>query len=71
MVELFLFGTAVVFTMFGYSLGRKKVDRELIEQSVASTVDSLIKDGYLKTVGTGKDMVILKCNYQDDQTDRT
>jgi hypothetical protein len=71
MVELFLFGTAVVFTMFGYSLGRKKADRELIEQSVASTVDSLIKDGYLKTAGTGKDMVILKCNYQDDQTDRT
>jgi hypothetical protein len=69
MVELFLFGTAVVFTMFGYSLGRKKVDRELIEQSVASTVESLIKDGYLKTVGTGKDMVILKYNYQDDQTD--
>lgn len=67
-VESFIFGTAVVFTLFGYSVGRKKANYNLIEDAVAATIDSLAKDGYLKTVGSGDSMIILKHDAKDDQT---
>jgi hypothetical protein len=66
-VESFIFGTAVVFTLFGYSVGRTKANYDLVEQSVATTIDSLAKDGYLKTVGSGDSMIILKHDAKDDQ----
>ncbi len=66
--ETFIFITAVVFTLFGYSLGRKRANYNLVEQSVAATIDGLAKAGYLKTVGTGDNMVILK---HDDKTTGT
>lgn len=66
-VESFIFGTAVVFTLFGYSVGRKKANYNLVEQSVAATIDSLAREGYLKTVGTGDGMIILKHDAKDDQ----
>ncbi len=66
--ETFLLITAIVFTVFGYSLGRKRANYNLVEQSVAATIDNLVKGGYLKTVGHGDDMIILK---HDDKTTRT
>jgi hypothetical protein len=53
---LWLFGTAVLFTVFGWYIGKKSQ----IVETVTATVDSLIKDGYLKTQVRGKDTEILK-----------
>jgi hypothetical protein len=61
-----IFATAVIFTFVGYSMG-KKSSRSLVELAIATTIDSLIRDGYLKTRGVGKNMEILKADY--DQTD--
>ena len=47
---------AVVFTAVGWHWG----NRSEIKPIVAATIDSLIEDGYLKTTGTGKDLVIIK-----------
>ncbi len=55
-VTWWLFGTAVIFTF----VGKFVTLRTTVDQVVAATIDSLIKDGYLKTRGTGKDMEILK-----------
>lgn len=65
-VYLWIFITAVVFTVVGYSMGKKST-RSLVELAIATTIDSLIREGYLKTRGFGKDMEILKVN--NDQTD--
>ena len=54
--ELWLFVTAVIFTVVGHVWGRR-IEAEPI---IAVTIDKLIDDGYLKTRGTGKDMQILK-----------
>jgi hypothetical protein len=68
-VELFanpitgwLFGTAVLFTLVGWrmSLQNKKI-------VIASTIDSLIRDGYLKTRGSGENMEILRWYDNDEQ----
>jgi hypothetical protein len=53
---LMIFIVAVVFTVVGQFWGK----RDEVEKIVASTVDSLIADGYLKTRGTGSSMEILK-----------
>jgi len=45
---LWLFGTAVLFTVFGWYIGKKSQ----IDETVTATVDSLIKDGYLKNTGS-------------------
>lgn len=64
-MTLWLLGTAVVFTAVGYIWGV----RSQLKSTVASTIDSLINDGYLKTRGTGKDMVILKWReWENDKT---
>lgn len=54
-----LFGTAVVFTIMGYYF-RTVSDKELVIAAVDSTIDKLVKDGYLKTRGSGKELEILK-----------
>ena len=54
--ELWLFVTAVIFTVVGGAWGK----RTSAEPIIAVTIDKLIDDGYLKTRGTGKDMQILK-----------
>jgi len=54
--ELWLFVTAVIFTVVGWFWGK----RTSAEPIIAVTIDKLIDDGYLKTRGTGKDMQILK-----------
>lgn len=51
-----LFGTAVVFTL----VGRYMSFRNHVHTITEATIDSLIKDGYLKTRGVGKNMEILK-----------
>ena len=56
-----LFGTAVVFTIMGYYF-RTVSDKELVIAAVDSTIDKLIKDGYLKTEGSGENLRILKSN---------
>ena len=53
-----VFATAVIFTVFGWYVGA----RNNTEHLVVFTIDSLIKDGYLKTRGTGEDLEILKWN---------
>jgi hypothetical protein len=62
-VELFanpttwwLFGTAVVFTF----AGKFMTLRSSVDHIVGATIDSLIEDGYLKTRGSGNNLVILK-----------
>jgi hypothetical protein len=53
-----LFGTAVIFTF----VGRWMSFRDIVAQVTEATIDSLIRDGYLKTRGVGRDMEILKHN---------
>jgi len=63
---LWLLLTAVLFTAVGWFYGKKSHVNEI----VASTIDSLIEDGYLKTQGTGKDMEVLKWReWDNDKTD--
>lgn len=63
-----IFIIAVVFTVVGWVMATKNN----VKNTVESTIDNLIKDGYLKTQGTGKDMVILKWReWENDKTDRT
>lgn len=61
---LWLFGTAVLFTVVGGYMGA----RTKVENIIAATIDSLIEEGYLKTRGTGKDMEILKWREWNDKT---
>jgi hypothetical protein len=60
-VYLWIFITAVVFTLAGYSMGKKST-RTMVELAIATTIDNLIREGYLKTRGTGSQMEILKVN---------
>lgn len=61
-----LAGTAVLFTFVGRFMGL----RTTVDQVVSATIDSLIKDGYLKTRGTGADMEILKWrDWHNEQAD--
>ena len=54
--ELWLLGTALVFTAYGWYIGTKHTVLKVSE----TVIDSLIEQQYLKTRGTGEDMVILK-----------
>ena len=55
--EWHLFITAVIFTFVGI----KFVDRKkLYETIVNSAIDTLIKEGYIKTRGKGDKMILLK-----------
>lgn len=51
-----VFTTAIIFTVFGWYIGKSSQ----IESLVATTIDSLIKDGYLRTRGKGANLEILK-----------
>jgi hypothetical protein len=54
--EIFLFGTAVVFTLVGYFMGKRNEQKALVE----AIIDQLINDGYLKTNGYGENLEIIK-----------
>jgi len=45
MIELWLLGTAVVFTAFGYGIGVTQYYRKTTE----AVIDTLIAQGYLRT----------------------
>ena len=65
-VTWWLFGTAVIFTF----VGKFVTLRSTVDTIVGTTIDSLIRDGYLKTQGTGKDMEIIKWrDWCDEQAD--
>lgn len=51
-----LFGTAVVFTF----VGRYIFFRSHVYTVTAAVIDSLIKEGYIKTRGVGRDEEIVK-----------
>tara|TARA_B110000503_G_scaffold137748_1_gene222550 strand:+ start:416 stop:628 length:213 start_codon:yes stop_codon:yes gene_type:complete len=55
MQTLMVFVVALVFTLVGWYMGK----RAHVEGVVASAIDSLIEDGYLKTRGDGASMEIL------------
>lgn len=58
-MELYEFLTvAVIYTVIGLYWGLQ-YNKQLI---TGATIDELIKTGYLKTRGTGKDLEILKHN---------
>ena len=63
--HLVLLFAAVVFTGFGYWVGKK----EKLEDIVETTIDSLIEQGYIKTEGYGSNMEIIRwqdwCNEND------
>ena len=53
---LWLFGTAVLFTLVGRYMGY----RASIDDVVGATIDQLIADGYLQTRGSGNNIEIVK-----------
>jgi hypothetical protein len=66
LIEFWLLIVAVIFTAFGYYVGLKEKLKISVDEIVATTVDSLIRDGYLKTRGSGSTIEILKINDQAD-----
>jgi|TARA_B110000971_G_C19796132_1_gene402090 hypothetical protein len=60
MIEPFLIITAVVFTAFGWYVGKKSG----IQQGIEDTVDNLVEQGYLKYKGIRSNPDILK--YDED-----
>ena len=56
--ELFLIITAIVFTGFGWFVGRSSG----MKQGIADTVDSLIQQGFLKWRGSKSNPEVLKWN---------
>ena len=53
-------GPVVQIGDFGIGFGRYMALKSYVVNAVTATIDSLIEDGYLKTRGTGANMVILK-----------
>jgi len=65
LIEIWLLIAAVIFTAFGYRVGLKEQMKTSVDVIVATTIDSLIRDGYLRTRGSGPNIEILKV---DDKT---
>ncbi len=62
-VTYWLFGTAIIFTFVGRYIADKENQTYLVE----GVIDSLIKNGYIKTKGQGEKLEILKhWETQDD-----
>jgi hypothetical protein len=60
-IYIWLFIVAVIYTYVGKRIGYKEKNKEYdFEKIVGHVVDSLIKQGYIKTEGTGKDTRMLK-----------
>jgi hypothetical protein len=56
--EIFLTITAIVFTGFGWFVGKKSG----IAQGIEDTVDNLIDQGYIKYKGARSDPEVMKWN---------
>ena len=53
--------TATIFTVIGYYFGKNEpVPLEHSKKITENVIDTLIKDGYLKTRGSGENTEILK-----------
>ena len=63
--HLILLIAAVVFTGYGYWVGKQRHVEDIIE----STIDSLINDGYVKTEGHGATLEIIKWQDWCDEND--
>ena len=63
--HLILLITAVVFTGYGYWVGKQGHVEDIIE----STIDSLINDGYVKTEVHGATLEIVKWQDWCDEND--
>ena len=63
--HLILLIAAVVFTGYGYWVGKQNHVEDVIE----STIDKLIADGYLKTQGSGNNQDIIKWQDWCDEND--
>ena len=48
---LWLLGTAIIFTVFGYAMSKDKNTRDIVEL----VIDDLIEQGYLKTKDNNTD----------------
>ena len=63
-VAVIVFVTAVVFTFVGKMMYKESIRDVIIQKTIAKTTDlvisRLIKDGYIKTEGTGDNLNILK-----------
>lgn len=60
---IFLFITAVIFTFAGINMSAiriNKINKKIADIAITACIDKLIKDGYLKTQGTGESMLVLK-----------
>jgi len=63
--EVWLLGTAIVFTYVGWRWGQNSMAHSATEQ----IIDGLIEQGFLKTEGVGKDMEIVPWReWCDDKT---
>lgn len=56
MLDWMYWVTAIVFTVVGFSFGMS-FSKEII---TAATIEALIKQGYLKTKGTGSEKQVVK-----------
>ena len=63
-VAVIVFVTAIVFTIVGKMMYKESIRDVIIQKTIAKTTDlvisRLIKDGYIKTEGTGDNLNILK-----------
>jgi hypothetical protein len=48
---LWLLGTAIIFTVFGYTMSKDKITKDIVEL----VIDDLIEQGYLKTKDNNTD----------------
>lgn len=56
MIEIWLLVTALVFTAVGWFMAK----RTHMSRAIEGTIESLIEQGYLKTQGSGDDMVFIR-----------
>ena len=57
--------TAISFTAFGYIRGVVANNEKCIAYAVDETIRNLVKDGYLRTKGAGKNLSIVKIDSTD------
>lgn len=59
---LWLLGTAIIFTVFGYLIDKDKITKDII----GSVVDDLIEQGFLKTEQNDVDDEVILVKWPDD-----
>ena len=64
-VYVYLFITAVIFTIAGYHKGTSVVTDTARKRIIALTIENLIKGGYIATSGSGDNMSVIKIAEHD------